>query len=331
MNSWLQAMKQWTQWLMGDAPLPDGRSKAMLAGTVAAAAVVAVGLPAAIPSSPSANAAPKQRRTLLRAATDVRGGHARPRWRRPRSFSSGPPTTTTAAPSATVVRTPPDRQEGEAGQPRRARAPRRSTTTTVATDASTTAGPRSRRVPTDAVVTLRPHRSPWRRRTRSTASSPRADPAAGPAGHRGGGTGRLGAGHLEAPGGQLGHRLRRLRGRRPGPGVRTSRSTGPTPVVGHLVPGDRADARPDVLLHGPRPGVRRVVGPLQRGVDDPLRPLRPGRPPRRPGRSRWPRPPTAPATGWPPPSGALSVHGSATDLGSTGHAVPGGADRAGRR
>ena len=39
MNSWLEAMKQWTQWLMGDAPLPDGRSKAVLAGTVAAAAV----------------------------------------------------------------------------------------------------------------------------------------------------------------------------------------------------------------------------------------------------------------------------------------------------
>ena len=36
MNSWLQSMKQWTRWLMGEAPLPDGRSKAMLAGTVAA-------------------------------------------------------------------------------------------------------------------------------------------------------------------------------------------------------------------------------------------------------------------------------------------------------
>ncbi|HEY5108800.1 MAG TPA: fibronectin type III domain-containing protein, partial [Acidimicrobiales bacterium] len=59
MNSWLQAMKQWTQWLMGDAPLPDGRSKAMLAGTVAAAAVIAVGVPAVVPSSPSANAASK--------------------------------------------------------------------------------------------------------------------------------------------------------------------------------------------------------------------------------------------------------------------------------
>ena len=69
MNSWLEAMKQWTQWLMGDAPLPDGRSKAVLAGTVAAAAVVAVGLPAAIPSSPSANAA-SQRDTRPSEGTD---------------------------------------------------------------------------------------------------------------------------------------------------------------------------------------------------------------------------------------------------------------------
>jgi len=59
MNNWLQAMKQWSQWLLGEAPLPDGRSKAMLAGTVAAAAVIAVGVPAAIPSSPSATAAPQ--------------------------------------------------------------------------------------------------------------------------------------------------------------------------------------------------------------------------------------------------------------------------------
>jgi len=60
MNSWLQSMKQWTQWLMGEAPLPDGRSKAMLAGTVASVAVVAVGVPALIPSTPTANAAGKQ-------------------------------------------------------------------------------------------------------------------------------------------------------------------------------------------------------------------------------------------------------------------------------
>jgi len=60
MNSWLQSMKQWTQWLMGESPLPDGRSKAMLAGTVASVAVVAVGVPALIPSTPSANAAAKQ-------------------------------------------------------------------------------------------------------------------------------------------------------------------------------------------------------------------------------------------------------------------------------
>ena len=49
MNSWLQSMKQWTQWLMGEAPLPDGRSKAMLAGTVVTAAVIAVGVPAGKP------------------------------------------------------------------------------------------------------------------------------------------------------------------------------------------------------------------------------------------------------------------------------------------
>ncbi len=59
MNSWLQSMKQWTQWLMGEAPLPDGRSKAMLAGTVASVAAIAVGVPAAIPSTPAANAAVK--------------------------------------------------------------------------------------------------------------------------------------------------------------------------------------------------------------------------------------------------------------------------------
>jgi hypothetical protein len=57
MNSWLQSMKQWTQWLMGEAPLPDGRSKAMLAGTVASVAVIAVGVPAAIPATTSADAA----------------------------------------------------------------------------------------------------------------------------------------------------------------------------------------------------------------------------------------------------------------------------------
>ncbi len=60
MNSWLQSMKQWTQWLMGEAPLPDGRSKAMLAGTVASVAVIAVGVPAVIPSTSAANAAAKQ-------------------------------------------------------------------------------------------------------------------------------------------------------------------------------------------------------------------------------------------------------------------------------
>ena len=59
MTSWRQAMKQWAQWLLGDSPLPDGRSKAMLAGTVATAAVIAVGVPAAIPASPSAPAASK--------------------------------------------------------------------------------------------------------------------------------------------------------------------------------------------------------------------------------------------------------------------------------
>ena len=67
MNSWLQAMKKWSHWLMGDAPLPDGRSKAMLAGTVAAAAVVAVGVPAVIPSSPSASAASQQNSAVAAA------------------------------------------------------------------------------------------------------------------------------------------------------------------------------------------------------------------------------------------------------------------------
>jgi len=57
MNSWLQAMKQWTRWLMGDSALPDNRSKAMMAGTVATAAIIAVGVPAAIPASPSVTAA----------------------------------------------------------------------------------------------------------------------------------------------------------------------------------------------------------------------------------------------------------------------------------
>src|SRR5665213_1480652 len=57
MNNWLQAMKQWAHWLMGDAPLPDGRSKTLLAGTVAAAAMIAVGVPTAFSSSSSANAA----------------------------------------------------------------------------------------------------------------------------------------------------------------------------------------------------------------------------------------------------------------------------------
>ena len=59
MDSWLQAMKQWTRWLMGDSALPDKRSKAMLAGTVATAAMIAVGVPAAIPASPSVTAATK--------------------------------------------------------------------------------------------------------------------------------------------------------------------------------------------------------------------------------------------------------------------------------
>src|SRR5665213_2139773 len=56
MNSWLQAMKKWSQWLLGDAPMPDGRSKVLLAGTVATAAIVAVGVPAALPSGTSADA-----------------------------------------------------------------------------------------------------------------------------------------------------------------------------------------------------------------------------------------------------------------------------------
>jgi|GEM_PF-1322928 len=56
MNSWLQSMTQWTQWLMGESPLPDGRSKAMLAGTVASVAAIAVGVPAIIPSGPTASA-----------------------------------------------------------------------------------------------------------------------------------------------------------------------------------------------------------------------------------------------------------------------------------
>jgi len=60
MNSWLQSMKQWTQWLMGEAPLPDGRSRAMLAGTIATISAVAVAVPAVIPTSSSANAAAKR-------------------------------------------------------------------------------------------------------------------------------------------------------------------------------------------------------------------------------------------------------------------------------
>ena len=53
---WLDAMKQWGQWLMGDAPMPDNRSRAVLAGTVATATVVAFGVPAILPSTTVASA-----------------------------------------------------------------------------------------------------------------------------------------------------------------------------------------------------------------------------------------------------------------------------------
>jgi hypothetical protein len=104
MNSWLQSMKQWTQWLMGESPLPDGRSKAMLAGTVASVAVVAVGVPALIPSTPSANAAAKQSATAGQDANSSQ--YTVP----PTSstvasspvFASGSPTSTTPAASYVV-------------------------------------------------------------------------------------------------------------------------------------------------------------------------------------------------------------------------------------
>ena len=134
MNSWLAAMKQWTQWLMGDAPLPDGRSTAVLAGTVAAAAAVAVGLPAAIPSSPTADAASH------RGAHPSGGTDAAPAVTPDTSsavaaspvFTSGAPTTTSAAPSGTVVRHHRDGKKAKRGR-HAAQAAAADTTTTVAT------------------------------------------------------------------------------------------------------------------------------------------------------------------------------------------------------
>jgi len=67
MNNWLQAMKQWAMWLVGDAPLPGHRSRVFLAwttATVVTAAVIAIGVPSAIPSSSSASAAPGGRSSL---------------------------------------------------------------------------------------------------------------------------------------------------------------------------------------------------------------------------------------------------------------------------
>jgi hypothetical protein len=98
MNSWRQAMKQWAEWLMGDGPLPGGRSKVMLVGAVATAAVIAVGVPAAIPSSTSANVASK----LPHAS-----GHATsssPSTVAPASLTVAPPATVAAGvPTATVA------------------------------------------------------------------------------------------------------------------------------------------------------------------------------------------------------------------------------------
>ena len=42
-QEWARGLKQWLLWLMGDAPLPGKRSRAVLAGTVAIVAVLAVG------------------------------------------------------------------------------------------------------------------------------------------------------------------------------------------------------------------------------------------------------------------------------------------------
>jgi len=42
-QEWARGLKQWSLWLLGDAPLPGKRSRAVLAGTMAVVAVLAVG------------------------------------------------------------------------------------------------------------------------------------------------------------------------------------------------------------------------------------------------------------------------------------------------
>ncbi len=42
MKSWAQGLKQWGLWLLGEGSLPDTRARKMLAGTLAAVAVLVV-------------------------------------------------------------------------------------------------------------------------------------------------------------------------------------------------------------------------------------------------------------------------------------------------
>jgi hypothetical protein len=121
MNSWLQSMKQWTLWLLGEAPLPDGRSQAMLAGTVASVAAIAVGVPALVPSATTATAASSHTAPVNPDANS--------------SQHTVPPPSSTVAPSPVVVSGP-------------------MTSTTLPPDAATPAAP----VPSVATGTVGPGR-----------------------------------------------------------------------------------------------------------------------------------------------------------------------------
>ena len=300
----------------------------MLAGTVAAAAVVAVGVPAVIPSSPSANAAPK----LTPTAADASDANARrsTRCRRPRSAAvprhrvGCPPRPRRTASSGTVdpfangVNRARRSEAGPAAAPLGALV--RPTTTTAVGARPPTRRPRRSATPAGGATPSPP--TATRRRSSPSTRSPTlvapADPAAGPAGHRCGrpsSTPRSSRGRPPPARTATGYDV--FVGFAPGHGVPACPLNGATPVVGHLVPGDGADSRPDLLLHGPGPCAGRLVGALQRGVGHPLRLLHPGRPPDRPGHLDGVDRRRHRLLAGHRHRARVSAHGSATDLGST--------------
>ena len=73
MKSWAQGLKQWGLWLLGEGSLPDSRARKMLAGTLAAVAVLVAAGVLAVGGSSKTNTASHNSTNL---ATAVGSGSA---------------------------------------------------------------------------------------------------------------------------------------------------------------------------------------------------------------------------------------------------------------